>query len=179
MTTRTAAALLTLFFCAGGAFAEDGPPSDASIRELLSITDARNLVEGVKGQMHGLMDAAMKQALQGKEPTPDVQAVLERMKTKMLTAMNESMQWETFEPLYLRIYKASFTQSELDGMIALYKTPAGQTLIKKLPVVMRNLMGEMPAMMRPSVEKIRAIQQETFEELRALEEKKAGQKKPG
>ena len=73
---KTAAALLVLLFSAGAAPADEAPPSDASIRELLAITDARNLVEGVRDQMNGVMDEAMRQALKGRTPSADEQAVL-------------------------------------------------------------------------------------------------------
>jgi len=174
---KTAAACLALMLATAPALADEPSPSDASIRELLTITDARNLLEGVRGQMSGMIDSTMKQAAIGKELTPDAQAILDRMKSKMLAAMDDMMQWDAFEPMYLRTYKASFSQGEIDSMIAIYKTPAGQTLVKKMPVVMKNMMAEMPGMMQPMLQRIRTIQQETIAELNALDEKR-NDKKP-
>jgi len=68
----------------------------------------------------------------------------------------------------LAITGESFTQDELDGITAFYKTTAGQALIKKTPVVMQNVMAEVQGLMRPSLEKIQQIQKETQHELNDL-----------
>ena len=73
--------------------------------------------------------------------------------------------------MYLRTYRASFTQDELDGMMAFYKTPAGIAMTKKMPLVMQNVMGEMQSVMKPMQVKMREIQRETMQELQALPDK--------
>ena len=173
---KTTIASICLILFAGAALASDSPATDTSIRELLAITDARNLLESMKGQMNGLTQTAMQEALQGRAQTPEVQAILDGMRTKMIAAINDSLNWDVLEPLYLRTYAASFTQNEMNGMIALYKTPAGQLLVKKMPLVMKNLMAEMPAMMKPMLEKMKSIQAETMQEMKALEESKEAKK---
>jgi uncharacterized protein len=160
-----------LFACllfAGSAIANDAPASDASIRELLKITDAHKMVDAMKIQIDTMVKASMQQATQGKAITPERQAVLDRMQTKMAAVVDEMLNWDTLEGVYLRTYRASFTQDELDGITAFYKTPAGQAMIKKLPLVMQNVMGEMQSMMKPMQLKIQAIQRESLQELKDL-----------
>jgi uncharacterized protein len=43
--------------------AADTPASDASIRELLEVTESRKLVEGMTGQLDNVMRDSMAQAL--------------------------------------------------------------------------------------------------------------------
>ncbi len=70
--------------------------------------------------------------------------------------------------MYTRIYMESFTQDEVDGMLAFYATPAGQALIKKMPVAMQKTMEAMQQMMGPMMQKLQAIQSESIAELQAL-----------
>src|SRR5580698_2715637 len=103
---------------AAPAMANDHPPSDASIDQLLTLTNARQLVDQMKGQFDSMFAVAIKNALQGQPLTPERQAIVDRMHAKMSAVMSEMMDWESLEPIYIRTYRASLTQDELDGMIA-------------------------------------------------------------
>lgn len=74
----------------------------------------------------------------------------------------------------MRVYRKSFTQGEVDGMIAFYETPAGQAVINKLPAVMQNTVNEMQEMMHPVIQKIQRMQQDVIAELKAESGKKGG-----
>src|ERR1700685_4656814 len=101
-----------LAFCAcllaaAPAIADGTPPSDQSIQELLTLTNAHQLLDQVKIQMDSLMASAMRDALQGQTLTPERQAVLDRMKAKMVDLINQTLNWSDLEPMYVRTYRAS------------------------------------------------------------------------
>ncbi|HEY1313543.1 MAG TPA: DUF2059 domain-containing protein [Steroidobacteraceae bacterium] len=154
--------------CSATAFANDAPASDDSIREMLAITNAHKLIDTIKLQINSLVAAAQQQAVQGKPLTPEKQAIIDRMQTRMQAALDEMLNWQTLEAMYVRIYRASFTQDELDGMMAFYRTAAGQALINKMPLVTQNLMSEVQGQMKPMQEKIQQIQREATQELKDL-----------
>ena len=60
------------------------------------------------------------------------QAVLDRMRAKMVAAFDESFNADAMQMVTTRIYQATYTQDEVDGLIAFYKTPAGQALSIKI-----------------------------------------------
>ena len=64
-------------------------------------------------------------------------------------------------------------QDEIDGVIKFYKSAAGQAYVKKLPLVMQNVMREMQGLLQPVQEKMMAIQRESLQELKALQDKDA------
>ncbi len=160
--------ILLLVSLASPAFAVDAVPSDESIRQLLEVTDARKLVEGMMNQMDGVMRNTMQQSLQGKTVTPEQQQIIDDMRSKTVALMKKELGWDNLEPIYLRIYRDSFTQEEIDGMLALYRTPAGQALVKKMPVVMQRSALEMQGRMETLMRELRKIQQESLRELKAL-----------
>ena len=55
------------------------------------------------------------------------------------------------------MYKDSFTQSEVDGMLALYESLPGQTVSKKLPLLMQNSMAAMQQRLGPILQKARQM----------------------
>jgi hypothetical protein len=83
------------------------------------------------------------------------------------------LNWDQLQPIYMRTYRDSFTQDEIDGVIKFYKSAAGQAYVKKLPLVMQNVMREMQGLMKPLQEKMLAIQKESMQELKDLRDKDA------
>jgi uncharacterized protein len=153
---------------AAPAIANDHPPSDASIDQLLTLTNARQLLDQMKVQIDSMIAAGMQAAQQGQALTPERQAVLDRMRTKMAAVITETLSWESLEPVYIRTYRASLTQDELDGMIAFYASAPGQAYIHKIPAIMQNTMLEIQGMLKPMQEKLAEIQKQTIQELKDL-----------
>jgi hypothetical protein len=52
-------------------------------------------------------------------------------------------------------------------MLAFYKSPAGQAMIKKMPVVMQHSMQAMQQTLTPVMQKMQTIVQETVAEIEA------------
>ena len=167
--TRTLGLSLALLFIANTPClaAPNDPASNASIEEYLKVSNAQQLVENMKQQVGGFIKTAMQQATQGKALTPERQAIVDHMAQQMSDLMAQSMNWDTLKPMYMRVYHESFTQSEMDGIIHFYKTPAGKALINKMPVVMQNVMTEMQGMIKPMQQKMIQIQRDAVDKIKA------------
>jgi len=116
MSNRLATALIWILMSAGAFAANNAPASDASIRQMLELTNARQIIEGVKGQMGAMMNTAMQNATRGQTLTPERQAVIDRMSAKMSAVASDMLTWDALLPIYMRTYRDSFTQDEIDGV---------------------------------------------------------------
>ena len=134
------------------------------------------MLDSVKGQMSAMMNSATQNATKGQTITPERQAILDRMRAKMAAVGTDMLNWDELLPIYLRTYRAAFTQDEIDGVIKFYKSPAGRAYVNKLPLVMQNLMGEMQGVIKTLQEKMMVIQKDTAQELKALKEKEDAKK---
>jgi uncharacterized protein len=176
--------LPVLFLCGSIAVAADNasptspapsnPPSEASIKQLLEVAQARKLVDSIMMQMDNLMQQSIAQATKGQTVPPKVQKEIDQGRGEALAMMKDLLDWSKLEPLYVRVYQKSFSQQEVDGMIAFYKTPAGQAVIGKMPAVMQNTMDEMQQMMAPVMQKIQKMQQDVVAEMKAETKNKGG-----
>ena len=160
-------ALVALVLAATPALAE--APRESTIRELLAVSKAQKLVDGMGAQIDQIMKVSMDQAMQGKVPTPKQQQAIDRMQMRMTALMKEQLNWSKFEPMYIRLYQQTFTEEELVAMLDFYKTPGGQALIDKMPAMMDNIMREMPAMMADMSPKLRQIQEDFAAEMKAAQ----------
>lgn len=79
----------------------------------------------------------------------------------------DELSWGKWKSVYFGIYKETFEQSEIDGLIAFYKTPTGQSFVKKMPVVMQKSMGAVQKSMGPVVEKINGEVMKTIKAAKA------------
>jgi hypothetical protein len=119
------------------------------------------------------MDTIMKNALQAAtEGQPVSQETFDQCRTEVVSILREQFTWDKLEPMYIRIYKKSLSQQEVDGMIAFYRTPTGQAVINKMPVIMQNSMNEVNQMMGPMMQRIQRMQQDIVAEIRAEKAKK-------
>jgi uncharacterized protein len=167
-------ALFLLVVVTTTAYAADNPPSEASIKQLLEASHAHKILDSMLTEMDGFMKQAIQQATQGQSVTPEVKRDIDKRQTEMMSIFKEALDWNKLEAMYVRVYQKSFTQSEIDSLIAMYKTPGGQTLLNKMPIVLQNTMTEMQQIMRPMVERIQRMQQEVLAEIRAENAKKGG-----
>jgi uncharacterized protein len=153
------------FVCAAensspNALTNANPPSEASIKQMLEVMQARKLVDSMMAQMDTLMLQTVAQVTQGRPIPPNVQKQIDQQRSEMMAMMKELLAWDKLEPLYIRVYQKTFTQQELDGMLAFYKTPVGAAMIAKMPAVMQNTMEEMQSLMGPVMEKMQRMQKD-------------------
>ncbi len=160
------------FFAASIALAAETPPSEASVRELLEASQARKLVDGMLVQISATMQNITQQAVKQDALDPAAEKTLNDAMTETQNQLRQMLSWDRLELMYIRIYQRSLSQEEVAGMIEFYKSPVGQALINKMPVIMQNTMAEMQAMMLPMMTQFQQKQQELL--TRARTEKSAG-----
>ena len=158
-----------LLLCAAAlcapAFAADPPPSEASVRELLAVTEAKQLIDNSMSQIDAAIQNGVKQSLQGRELTPEQEKIFDDMRANLLVIFSEEFTWAKLEPTFVDVYRRSLSQSEVDGMIAFYKTDAGRAVIAKMPVIMQNSMQMVQNQLGGMMPRIQQVQREAVEKL--------------
>ena len=159
-------AIFILLFCATSAFAE--PASEDSIKQLLSITESRQLVNGMMSQLNTMMASIIKQATAGQQATAEQQKAVASYQNKITALMQQELSWEKLEPMYIRMYQTTFSKEEVNGMLQFYRTPAGQAVIHKMPVLMQKIMPEAQRMLTGMLPKMQQIQKEFMNDLKSV-----------
>ena len=172
---------VVLTLCSSLVYAAENPsaapsnaPTEASIKQLLEVAQAHKLIDSVMAQMENLMQQSIAQATRGQQIPAKVQKDIDQRRADLVAMMKQLLDWKKLEPMYLRIYQKTFTQQEVDGMIAFYKTPAGQAVMSKMPAAMQNTIDEMQAMMGPVMQKMQQMQQDVVAEMKAETKNKGG-----
>jgi hypothetical protein len=150
-------------------YAADNAPSEESIKRLLEVAQTHKAVDTRMSQFDLRLKAVMQQVAQGQPVSPELQEIFDRCRSDVVVIMREEFTWDKLEPIYVRIYQKSFTQSDIDSMIAFYKnkTPVSQATINKMPLVTRNTEDELQKIMSPVMQRIQRMQVEASAEIRA------------
>ena len=110
------------------------PPSAAKIQQLLIVIHVdRNLQQAVDVLLQQVNDMSRKQ-LPGTEVTDAQQKKLADFQQKIFQLVTSELNWAKFEPEYIKIYDA-YTEEEIDGILAFYKSPAGVAMLAKSPAI--------------------------------------------
>jgi hypothetical protein len=126
------AALLTLALCFPLLAHADEASRRAKAEEMITILHADRVVTQV-------MESVMQQAAiittqrSGGTLTPETKTALADFQKKLAAVMEPQIGWKAIEPEYIRLYATTFTDEELDGMLAFYKSAAGKALVEKIP----------------------------------------------
>lgn len=139
------------------AFAQSPAPSEASIRELLEVTNGKSVLEGAWNQLDGLMEKAMKDAIGNKPVSAKQEKIMAAMRAETVELIRSEMSWDKMEPMYIRQYSQTFSQAEIDGMLAFYKSDAGKAVTAKMPQLIQILMQDVMSLLQGTMPKLRAI----------------------
>jgi hypothetical protein len=151
------------------------PARPETIEELLVVSKTQSLLESAHQNIGRTTLANIDQALEKDGSNAEERRVyLEGFSRKLSQIAQEELSWDTLKPMFIRIYSESLTQEELEGMVAFYKTPAGQAMVNKMPRVMQATMTEMQQRIGPMVQRVMAASQEAIAEAKAQRAAKAG-----
>jgi uncharacterized protein len=147
--------------------AHSAAPSPDSVEKLLVDARVEKLLDAMLASVDQSMRQSMVATMQGRQLSPEQQRVIDEAPAKFAQVLREEMTWDKMRPIYVQIYQESFTQEEVDGLIAFYESPAGVAFVEKMPVVMQKSMSIMQSRMAPMIEKIRGGMKQTIDEAKA------------
>ncbi len=161
MLTRVIALLILL---SPALYSAETPPTDASLKKLLEVAQVHQTVDAMMAQIDTMMQNMFQQITAGQKVSPEMAKMFEKSRADVKEVFKETMSWEKLEPMYMRVYRKSLTQSEVDGMVAFYQTPAGKAVIIKMPVILQNSMAEATQMMGPIIQRAQEMEKQLMAE---------------
>jgi uncharacterized protein len=175
VVTALIAALVAPFAVTLAAYGADAdkPPSEQSIRELLAVMQSHNMVDTMIRQMDGNFAAMMKQSMGARQLSEREQQITDDAHAKIQALLRQTLQWDNFEPMMIHVYQSTFTQKDVDGMTAFYKTPTGQAVISKMPMAVQQSMQAMQERIASVLPQIQQIQRDMATQMKEAREKDA------
>lgn len=146
--------LLALALAVPYAAAHAAEPSDADIDRLLQASRAQSLLNGVIPQLEAMQQQEFEKHFAGKELNAEQTAEVARIQAKTREIAQKALSWEEMRPLYVDVYKKTYTREEVRAIAKFYESPAGKSLLDKNPLLMQNLMAAIQQKMVPMLEEL-------------------------
>ncbi len=154
--------LVTTLLLGTSAFA--APPSNESISQLLVATRMERSVSVAQQSLDQAVRKSITQGLQGKTLTPQGRKVIDTFTAEAGTIIRKEINWADLKGAYLKLYAETFTQEEVDGLLAFYRSPAGVALLEKMPLVTQKSAAITQQRIGPLVEKLKASMAKTVQD---------------
>ena len=162
--------LVFAVFACQAALAQEAKPSEASIRQLFEVMHSSKLLDAYVTQIDGTVRASMQQAFAGQQPTPKQQKIMDDLGRNIAALVKEELNWATFEPMMIEVYRNTFSQHDVDGMLTFYRSEAGQAVIAKLPTAMQQTMASMQSHVKTLTPRIVQLERDMAAQLKAAGE---------
>ncbi|HLH04574.1 MAG TPA: DUF2059 domain-containing protein [Bryobacteraceae bacterium] len=128
--------LITLALAAVPSVRADEASKSAKIEKVFQAAK----LDQVLNQMYALIENQVKsqmfQQFMGAQLNPEQQKVFDEFEGKVMKVVTTRLSWDQLKPVYLKLYADAFSESDIDGILAFYQSPAGQSLVAKTPQIM-------------------------------------------
>jgi uncharacterized protein len=131
----------------------------AKIERLLTLTNA----DATVNQMFDQIKTVMMSQTPPLGTTPAQQTQAQELQGKILDLVKAHLSWDKMRPEYVKLYSETFSDDEIDGMLAFYQSPAGHAMLEKMPALMPKIMALAQAQMGDLMPEIQRITRETLQ----------------
>lgn len=104
----------------------------AKAEEMISLMHTEKAIQQNADSIAKQVDDAADHAA-GPDATPEQKAKAEDFKKQANQTIETQLGWEAMKPAVVDLYVKTFTEDQLDAIVAFYKTPAGAALLEKTP----------------------------------------------
>jgi uncharacterized protein len=131
---RIALIALVIALAAPAIARADDASKHAKIEELFTVMHIDQTQKQITEiALNQVKDASRQQLRGAAAPTPEQQKKLDDFQQKATNIVNGQIAWSKIEPEFVKLYNDAYTEPELDGILAFYKSPAGQAMLTKMP----------------------------------------------
>jgi hypothetical protein len=116
----------------------DDASETAKIHELLKLTKVERTLLQVQQQNLDNIKSNVFQQMFPVKLTPDQKAQVDSLADKVAAVMAKALSWNDIEPEYTKLYADTFTEQQIDDLLAFYRSPTGQVIVEKTPVLLKQ-----------------------------------------
>lgn len=124
----------------------------AKIEEMFRVTKIDRLQDQMMEQVRG----ALGQMFDNPNVSAEVKASRKELEDEVWAIIKKRISFDKIKADFVRIYSETFTEEEVDSIVTFYKTPGGQAMLEKFPVLTRKGMEIGIAQMKDAGPEIQA-----------------------
>jgi hypothetical protein len=141
--------------------------SKKSVEELMELTEVSKMMDAMYSQITSMFDNIPKQMGMSEEEKP----LFKKHMDKVVKLLKSEMNWDKFKEPMIDIYAKRFTEEEIQGLIKFYRSELGQTMVKKMPLIMQDSMNISQEILKSFMPKVQALAMDMQNEIKQSRQK--------
>jgi hypothetical protein len=129
---------------------------EAKIQRLLTVMNADSLIDQMFEQIKAMTASQVPPGA-----TPEQIAKAREIQGKVMDVVKAHISWEKMRPQYVKLYEETFSDDEVNGMLAFYESPSGRAMLAKMPALVGKIMEVAQAQMKDVLPEIQRIVKES------------------
>jgi uncharacterized protein len=150
--------VVVMAMASAGARADEAS-KQAKVKELFAVMHMDRSLDRMRSAMQQQVQATAKNASGTEQMTPDKKKIQQEFVDNSMKVVDENFGWAVLEPAYVKLYADTYTEGDLDGILAFYKSPAGQALLTKTPELSAGVMQIVHGHMNDFQPKMQSLQE--------------------
>lgn len=147
-----------------GARADDAA-KQAKVKELFATMHLEHNLDRMMSAMKSQVEATAQNAPGSDHLTPEKKKIQQEFIDNSMKVVNDAFGWQVMESAYVKLYADTYTDSELDGILAFYKSPAGQAMLAKTPELTAGTMQIVHSRMTEFQTRMKALQDQYLKQM--------------
>jgi hypothetical protein len=105
--------------------------STAKVEEFFKLTQIEKALGDSMEQTMEMIKSSVVQEALGMKASPEQARQLEAFQTKVSKLLSNAFSWEKVKPDFVKLYAETYTDKEMDDILAFYRSPSGQAMVTK------------------------------------------------
>jgi uncharacterized protein len=103
------------------------------VHEMLAALRLEETTNRLEQAQETQIQTMSERQLAGVKLDDDQQKAFEEFRQKLVDLLRASASWKALEPDFIKLYSDAYSEEEIDGILAFYRTPAGRAMLAKTP----------------------------------------------
>lgn len=118
------------------------PNKLALIEEMFRLTKPEQVMQQALNQLKASFEAQTQKAISDQVRTfgdpAKYQAQIDQFQERLLAVIEGQFAWPKVKPQFIALYDQAFTTDQIRAIVSFYKSPAGQVMLEKMPLIMQK-----------------------------------------
>jgi uncharacterized protein len=137
---RTTLLLSLLPFTAPALHAGEASES-AKVHELFKLMKLDSLSAQMQAQTLDQVKSGIIQQMFGVKVPAAQQHNVDEFSEKVSAILSKAVGWSNLEPEYTKLYTETYTELQIDDLLAFYRSPTGRVMVEKGPILLKQTSG--------------------------------------
>ena len=154
------ACTVLLFLCLL-AVVRGAQPTDESIERMMYAMHVDKTLDQILMQLDGGIQTGLREAVQGALKGREMNATQKEEVTKFVTkvraTLREDLSFSKMKGTYIQAYRETLTQDDVNNLTNFYTSPAGKSVVDKIPAAMQKAGILMQPQIGPAMVKVQGM----------------------